>query len=273
MWRLLSKTPQGWASLLMALALVIINPARAETPDYQKAKWDPIHFKPQIESATNEQCLSCHKEILTDKPLEQSPAGVKATDVLAWYQTLDTYEGAQDTMHRRHLVGPLATRLMNMKCTTCHQGSNPREATPIPPTRTEAASFTMRKKVDPNTCLMCHGAFPYQNMGLPDHWSKSGELFGNNCLTCHAAFRTNRHKVNFLKPEAIEDAGKASGDACFGCHGGRQWYRISFPYPRHAWPGMATEVPDWAKGRPTESEARFLQYMKTPPAPASGDKK
>ena len=32
---------------------------------------------------------------------------------------------------------------------------------------------------------------------------------------------------------------------------------ISYPYPRHAWPGMPPEVPDWAKDRPTESEARF----------------
>jgi hypothetical protein len=44
---------------------------------------------------------------------------------------------------------------------------------------------------------------------------------------------------------------------CYGCHGGRQWYRISFPYPRHSWAGMPEETPDWAKNRPTESEARF----------------
>jgi len=268
MWSLLPKTPQGFTNLLMALALAFITSAQAETPNYQAAQWNAIHFKPQIETATNEQCLSCHKEVLEDKPLAQSPAGVKAADVLAWYQTLDTYEGAQDTMHRRHLVGPLATRLMNMQCTTCHQGSNPREATPVPPLNTGAA-FPMRKKVDPKTCLMCHGNFPYQVMtGLPDHWSKSGELFGNNCMACHAAFRTNRHKVNFLKPEAIEEAGKLSGDSCYGCHGGRQWYRISFPYPRHPWPGMTSETPEWAKGRPTESEARFLQYMKTPVTPS-----
>ncbi|MFZ1494918.1 MAG: hypothetical protein WAU60_16125 [Candidatus Competibacter denitrificans] len=270
MWRLQPKSLRGWAGLLMALSLISINTVQAENPDYQKAQWHPIHFQPQIANATNEQCLSCHQEILKDKPLEQSPAGVKATDVLAWYQTLDTYQGDQDTMHRRHLVGPLATRLMDMKCSTCHQGSNPREAAPIPPVQT-GATFTLRKKVDPNTCLMCHGNFNYKVMtGLPDHWSKSGELFGNNCLACHAAFRTNRHKVNFLKPEAIEAAGKESGDFCYGCHGGRQWYRINYPYPRHPWPGMTPETPEWAKGRPTESEARFLQYMKTPGQPASG---
>ena len=84
------------------------------------------------------------------------------------------------------------------------------------------------------------------------------EMFQNNCLLCHAGVRTNRHKVNFLKPEAIEAAAKEDSDVCFGCHGGRQWYRISYPYPRHAWKGMPEKTPDWAKGRPTESNPRFL---------------
>ena len=252
-----------WTSLLI---LSIVLPAGAlcgEKPDYDKAHWDPIHFKPQIDKATNEQCLVCHKEVLDTKPLDQSPAGVKSSDALAWYQTLDTYQGAQDTFHRRHLVTPMAVRLMDMKCTTCHQGSDPREQAPIPPV-SAGAGFTLRKKVDPKTCLMCHGRFPHETMGLPDSWAKVGDLFGNNCMTCHAAIRTTRHNVNFLKPQAIEEDGKLSGDSCYGCHGGRQWYRISFPYPRHPWPGMASEKPAWAKDRLTESEARFLQYMKAP---------
>ena len=56
---------------------------------------------------------------------------------------------------------------------------------------------------------------------------------------------------------AVEAAGQKNGDVCYGCHGGRAWYRIAYPYPRHAWEGMAPEIPDWAKARPTESEARF----------------
>jgi hypothetical protein len=73
-----------------------------------------------------------------------------------------------------------------------------------------------------------------------------------------------RHQVNFLKADAIEEAAKNDSDVCYGCHGGRQWYRIPFPYPRHAWSGMAKDVPDWAKDRPTESEPRF--QIKTPKA-------
>jgi hypothetical protein len=59
-------------------------------------------------------------------------------------------------------------------------------------------------------------------------------------------------------PAAIEQAGKAGADACYGCHGGRAWYRIAYPYPRTPWPDMPAEVPEWAKDRPTQSEARFL---------------
>lgn len=231
--------------------------------DYERARWHPIHFKPAIDSATDEQCLNCHQEILDGKVREQSPAGVKATDVLAWYQTLTTYEGEQETFHRRHIVTPLAKQLMDMKCTTCHQGNDPREEAIIPPDH-DNKNLTLRKSVNPGICLMCHGSNPYQMMGLPSPWSESRSMFQDNCLLCHVSIRMTRHQVNFLKADAIEEAAKNDSDVCYGCHGGRQWYRIPFPYPRHAWSGMAKDVPDWAKDRPTESEPRF--QIKTPKA-------
>ncbi len=224
--------------------------------DYERARWHPSHFKPDIDSATNEQCLSCHQEILDRQVLKQSPAGVKASEALAWYQTLHTYEGPQMTFHQRHLTGSMAMQLMDMKCNTCHQGNNPREQAPVPPDLSRQA-FTLRKQVNPDTCLMCHGAHPFETMGLPGPWPESRDNFMNNCLLCHAGIRTNRHQVNFLKAEAIEEAAKKDGDVCYGCHGGRQWYRIAYPYPRHAWDGIAEEIPEWAVGRPTESEPRF----------------
>ncbi|MCP4451575.1 MAG: hypothetical protein GY809_08955, partial [Planctomycetes bacterium] len=196
-----------------------------------------------------------HQEILDRKVLEQSPAGVKVSEVLAWYQTLDTYEGEQETFHRRHLVTPLAEQLMDMKCNTCHQGHNPRQEAPIPP-NSNNTDFTLRKSVNPDICLMCHGAHPNEIMGLPGPWPETRDAFQNNCVLCHVAIRKNRHQVNFLKAEAIEEAGATNGDLCYGCHGGRQWYRISYPYPRHTWDGMAKEVPEWAKDRPTESQDR-----------------
>jgi hypothetical protein len=224
--------------------------------DYEVARWDPIHFKPAIDSASDGQCLSCHQEILDRRVLQQSPAGVKSVDALAWYQTLSTYEGEQETLHRRHLVTPLARQVMDMKCNTCHQGHDPREEAQIPPDHSNN-DFTLRKVVNSQICLMCHGANPYQMMGLPSPWSESRSMFQDDCLLCHSNIRTTRHQVNFLKADAIEEAGKKDSDVCYGCHGGRQWYRIPYPYPRHAWKGMAEEVPDWAKDRPTESEARF----------------
>ena len=92
-----------------------------------RSTYDPIHFKPAIETAKDEHCLACHREVLDDKVRETSPAGVKASTSKAWYQQLSTYTGEQDTFHRRHLLTGMAKELMNLSCTTCHQGSDPRD--------------------------------------------------------------------------------------------------------------------------------------------------
>lgn len=231
---------------------------------YLSGVWDPIHFAPNIKSATNEQCLSCHQEILGEQVREASPAGLKASDALAWYQTLDTYEGRQATFHARHLTTPLAKQVMNLSCSFCHQGSDPREEAPGSSATTQApGDFRLRKMVNPETsCLMCHGRFPVEYMeGLEGSWPELREALEsedapNGCLSCHAEqFRTVRHQVNYLKADAIEKLSeKGSSDLCYGCHGGRAWYRTTYPYPRHPWPGMAQEAPDWAAARPTQSK-------------------
>lgn len=226
--------------------------------DYLRAVYSPLHFRPAIAQATNQQCLECHQEVLGDTVREASPAGVKAAAAKAWYQQLDTYAGDQETFHRRHLETPLARKLMKLSCNTCHEGHDPREEAPIPPTSADAG-YTLRKQVNPETsCLKCHGRMPHEIMGLPAPWPESKASFGNNCLVCHAAIRTTRHQVNYLDGAAIEKAAEEQGgDVCYGCHGGRAWYRIAYPYPRHAWADMPADVPEWAKGRPTESERRF----------------
>ncbi len=238
----------------------------AKITDYQQARWHKLHFKPGSDKATNEQCLACHKEVLTGKVRETSPAGLKAANALAWYQTLGTYSGGQETFHARHLTTPYAQQVMNLTCTFCHQGADPREKTPGSSATVPAANapFNLRKTVNPSeTCLKCHGQFPYQNMGL-EPWPAIREGLEtpeapNGCLSCHAeTFRTVRHQVTYLKADAIEALAKTSSDVCYGCHGGRAWYRISYPYPRHPWPGMDdSQVPDWAKDRPTASEAKY----------------
>lgn len=244
-------------------ALLLVASTQAAEVDYQRARWHPIHNPPQIERASDEDCLACHREVVNHQPRKSSPAGVSAANALAWYQTLDTYSGEQSDFHARHLKSDYAKQVMSLKCTTCHQANDPREEAVSPPTA-KAVGFTLRKMVDPNICLMCHGRMQHEIMGLPSAWPESREMFGNNCMTCHAAIRTVRHQVNFLKAENIEKLGAENGDVCYGCHGGRQWYRIGFPYPRHPWPGMADEVPDWAKGRPSESAPRFRVSQTTP---------
>ena len=231
---------------------------------YEDARWHPIHFKPLIDTATNEQCLTCHQEVLTSKVRQQSPAGVKAADSIAWYQTLDTYAGDQETFHSRHLTSAFAKEVMNLSCSFCHQGTDPREEAPASSATTPNTGYTLRKMVNPTTtCLLCHGKMPMEVMGLEGKWSDLREGMEspeapNGCLTCHAEqFRTVRHQVTYLKADAIEASAKKNADTCYGCHGGRAWYMNSHPYPRHAWPGMDPAVPDWAKDRPTESDPRY----------------
>lgn len=239
--------------------------ALAKITNYQQAKWHPLHFKPDIDTASNAQCLSCHKEILTHKPRDKSPSGVESATSVAWYQTLDTYAGAQESFHARHLTTPLAAKVMNLKCNFCHQGNDPREEAPNSHATDAQGRYALRKMVDPvNTCLRCHGKFPGAVMGFEGAgWETLREgietpEMPNGCLSCHAEqFRTVRHQVNYLHAPAIEEEAKKGTDLCFGCHGGRDWYRTSYPYPRHPWPGMDPAVPDWAKHRATQSDAEY----------------
>jgi len=254
--------------------LVTALEALAPTLDYERARFHPLHFPPAITGASNEECLVCHQEIMTDKPLEVSPAGVPASETIAWYQTLDTYSGDQESFHYRHLQSEYAQEVMNLECTFCHKGNDPREESPDMMTGRPALSasaspeFTLRKMVNPSeTCLRCHGAMPDPEviMGVFDPWPVARldmeyPEAPNGCLSCHAeSFRTERHNVSYLNAANIEELARAeSSDSCYGCHGGRSWYRVSYPYPRHAWPDMyEDEVSDWAIGRATESDPEY----------------
>ncbi len=262
------------ACLLFFIPALIPASAAEGKKNYEKARWDPIHFQPAIADASNEQCLACHKEILYHRVRKTSPAGVKAVKTLAWFQTLSTYQGGQQSFHARHLTTPYAKAVMDLKCNFCHQGNDPREEAPNSHAENQGdKTHTLRKMVNPETsCLMCHGNFPYQFMeGLEGDWHKirgdfEDEETKNGCLTCHAeSFRTVRHQVNYLKDKNIEELAKESSDVCLGCHGGRKWYRVSYPYPRHKWPGMedfVEETPEWAKSRPTQSDPRYRRTSK-----------
>jgi hypothetical protein len=261
------STPRGGSDIADIVSVEAVK-KRAARKNYEAARWDPIHFKPAIDKASDEACLVCHREVLDKKLRTASPAGVKASEALAWYQTLSTYSGVQKGFHWRHVSSPYARQVMNLSCNFCHQGNDPREEAPgssATTTRAALGDFTLRKMVNPSkTCLRCHGAFPWRNMeGLSGPWREvrkdmEPEGTANGCLVCHEeTFRTNRHKVTYLKGEAIEALARNNSDVCYGCHGGRQWYRISYPYPRTPWPDMPAETPDWAKNRPTQSEERY----------------
>jgi hypothetical protein len=180
--------------------------------------------------------------------------------VPAWYQRLDGYQGEQETFHRRHLSTPEAERLMDFRCNTCHQGHDPKDETSGSADDTQTGLIS-RRSVDPEICLMCHGTFDWQVMaGLAGDWPEVRDQFKDDCVTCHLEYRTVRHRLNFLQAEAIEEAGKESSDSCYGCHGGRAWYAIPFPYVRRPWLERMPEVePDWARGRPTQYDERFVR--------------
>lgn len=241
----------------------------AEGLDYERARYHPIHFQPAILEASDRECLVCHADILGRDLRAESPAGLKAGESLAWYQTLATYDGSQQSFHRRHMATPYADAVMNLQCNFCHVGNDPREESPdllpagVPH---DNAPFTMRKLVNPSeTCLRCHGAMPNPEeiMLLPGPWPEVRADFEyedepNGCLSCHRdLYRLNRHNVTYLNAATIEDLAQESSDVCYGCHGGRAWYMISYPYPRHSWPDMDEETPEWALDRPTESDPRF----------------
>ncbi len=250
--------------LLLGIGLIVAFSQSAmgqssSDKDYHRARWDKLHFKPAISQATNAQCLACHQEILKRKPLEQSPAGVKASEAKAWYETLDTYTGPQETFHRRHLVTDYAKSVMDLKCTTCHEGNDPRDETSGTSATTQAG-LTMRKMVDPYVCALCHGQYNAKKMGVPGPWLEKSAMFGDSCLTCHAGIKTERHKgVSFLKAKAIEAAGKKDSDVCYGCHGGRAWYRIPFPYADKHWPGWGDPPAGLAKKYPKKPAQQAKQ--------------
>jgi hypothetical protein len=139
------------AAVIAASAWAVMNGANVQAlpqvnagdhaGQHLRAVYSPLHFKPAIASATDAQCLACHKEVLEDKVRPVSPAGVKAAESLAWYQQVSTYQGEQDTFHRRHLVTPMAKQFMNLKCNTCHEGR--RRTTMASP----CASRSIRKRV------------------------------------------------------------------------------------------------------------------------------
>lgn len=239
------------------------NKLEKQIASHIKARMDALHFKPAIKTASNAQCLQCHQEILQRKPRDVTLAGVKTKNTLAWYQTVDTYQGEQDTFHRRHMRHLLAEPgaspvLMRLNCNTCHQGHNINKEVTSDVHRNYSQP-AMSKEVDPNTCLMCHGKFDYNTMpGVVGPWSVMAASYNNDCMMCHRVFRTNAHDVNYLNKEVITQAGTANGEVCYGCHGGRSWYGIAYPYPRNTWLGMSPIIPEWAKNRPTTSQPRFL---------------
>ena len=148
---------------------------------------------------------------------------------------------------------------MNLRCHLPPGARSARGGAGIVATASPQATtdFTLRKQVDvETTCLKCHGQMNTVIMGLPGPWPESKASVRNGCLTCHAI--SARPPSGDL-PECQRPSkrpGRNNADTCYGCHGGRAWYRIA--YPIRATPGRhAGRRAGLGKGQPTQSEARF----------------
>jgi hypothetical protein len=247
----------AWALLAWVLAAIAMaHPAvAAPAVDYQRARFDPIHFQPAIAQASDAQCLACHEEVLKPSMREQSPAGVKAATT-AWYQQTNTYQGAQETFHRRHLSTPLARSLMDLRCNTCHEGHDQRDEHPL-------SSATSQR----------NGGFPAQaresrnhlpQVPWPDELQRDGparalaQEQGDVPEQLPAVPRGDphhRHQVNYLKAEAIEAAATGNAATCATAATAAA-PGIASPTPIRATPGKA-----WTPRCPTRRPGLRLRAL------------
>jgi len=78
---------QQGASPQSAVALPVGRPST----DLLRTTDDPIHFKPAIDSPSDDQSLACHREVLEDKVRETTPAGVQGATSKACYRSSYLY--------------------------------------------------------------------------------------------------------------------------------------------------------------------------------------
>lgn len=169
-------------------------------------------------------CRVCHGQLLV-APRAESPAGLASDDAMAAYQRLTTYAGGQENFHWRHRDSPYARQMMRIQCQDCHPGRDPRQ--PALARDDPRHPRMLRKQVDPVLCVNCHGRFPDHRTAFAGNWMQARAAFAGNCLVCHAADAGRRHASTLLAGAEIERQGAASGDVCYGCHGGRAWYAVS----------------------------------------------
>jgi hypothetical protein len=188
------------------------------------ARRTPVHFPPLASRTDDSVCLACHWDQIFESPRVAAPAGLLREDAGAWYQELSTYAGRQESFHWRHYSGDYARDVLRLRCNTCHHGHDPLEQAAL---SESGETVALRKRVNPMLCLKCHGRFPDHDPLITLPWEEARRDFDGNCLVCHAADAARRHQARFLARERIERRAAESSDVCYGCHGGRAWYRVS----------------------------------------------
>lgn len=85
---------------------------------------------------------------------------------------MSTYQGAQDTFHRRHLTTEYATKVMQMRCTTCHEGSPRATKPPTRPPTTRTVALTLQNGQPRDFLSQVPREDDHEIMGLPGPWNE-----------------------------------------------------------------------------------------------------
>jgi hypothetical protein len=179
-----------------------------------RASYSPLHFKPAIDTATDAQCLACHKEVLEDKPRVASPAGVRAADSIAWYQRTSTYSGEQDSFPSPAPGDADGAGLDEPALHHLPSGPGPARGSAgllgdgDAPDRSPASPCASRSIRKPPASSATASFRPRRSWACPARGPRSRTCSRTTAWRCHAAIRTNRHQVSYLNADAIEAAAR-----------------------------------------------------------------
>lgn len=112
--------------------------------------------------------------------------------------------------HTAHLTSPL----LKMTCVTCHESVD----------MEEGSAALLRKQVNPELCVRCHGQFP-------DH-GRITKARTTSCVLCHGTQIANRQlnyavRMKELGADAYVNMEAVNGDNCLTCHGDKAWFAVS----------------------------------------------
>ena len=164
----------------VALAAILMGACLAGwSPDSWAVNYIALHDSSS--SQYNGNCLSCHANVMTDKPLVISAPVINPL----LNQTPRTLAVHGTTLKYKPGYG-------NNQCIFCHRSVNVVEGPPMPQ---DPIKGSIRKHVDPTLCTLCHGPKvggqpnspgpQLYRVGLNSLVTDGAQLYGLVCSGCH----------------------------------------------------------------------------------------